>query len=538
VLDLPRERWTFTHALRRQAAARGDETYCAFDDGRSLSYKTLDEQSNRLAAGLASLGIGPHDRVALIAPNSEEFLLTMHGVHKRRAVLVPISTELRGDFLTHQLSNCEPALVVVHADHLSTIAACWPSALTGGRTVVIGAGERPAYRDFSELLSAASVGDEAVLVPEGRDVALILYTSGTTGRSKGVLMPHAHCFLFGALFARALWLDANDRFLVTMPMFHVNALLMSLGACLISGMRAEVVKRFSASRWLADVRRSGATATNALGVMPEFILGQPPAPDDATHSLRRMMAVPISKQWGAAFEARFGVQLIQVYGMTECNIVSIGDRADPLQPGCAGPIVADHFDVAIRDPSSWERLPSGAIGEIVVRPHDPSCFMQGYFRMEAESAAAWRDGWFRTGDAGWMDERGRLHFVDRIRDTVRRRGENISSFEVEQVLNAHPDVAESAVVGVKVADAGDEDEVKAVLVAARVGVTPEELVEWCRPRMPRHAVPRFIEFVSALEKTPTGKVRKQALREAGVNAATWDREAVERARRPVDKGKP
>jgi crotonobetaine/carnitine-CoA ligase len=530
VLDLPRELWTLTHVLQRQAAARGDETYCAFDDGCSLSYRTLDEQSDRLAVGLASFGIGPRDRVALIAPNSGEFLLTMHGVHKRRAVLVPISTELRGDFLTHQLSNCEPALIVVHADHLSTIEACWPSGLARVRTVVIGAGEMHTSHGFSELLAAAPAGEDAVLAPEGRDIALILYTSGTTGRSKGVMMPHAHCFLFGALLARALWLSADDRFLVTMPMFHVNGLLMSLGACLITGMRAEVVKRFSASRWLADVRRSGATATNALGVMPEFILSQPPATEDATHSLRRMMAVPISEQWGAAFEQRFDVQLIQVYGMTECNIVAIGNRADPLEPGCAGPIVSDHFDVAIRDPSSWERLPTGAIGEIVVRPHDASCFMQGYFRMEVESAAAWRDGWFRTGDAGWMDARGRLHFVDRIRDAVRRRGENISSFEVEQVLNAHPGVAESAVIGVKVTGAGDEDEVKAVLVPAGAGITPEDLIEWCRPRMPRHAVPRFIEFVPALEKTPTGKVRKQALREAGVTAATWDREAA-------DKGK-
>lgn len=534
MLRLPREAWTFTHALQVQAAAREHETYCSFRDDRSFSYRALQDESDRLAAGLAGLGVGPGDRVAIVAQNSPEFLLTMHGVHKRRAVLVPINTELRGDFLTHQLRNCEPKLIVADASLLETIGEAWPRELAAPRIAVIGGDGGARKLAFADLLAAAPSDDGLTLRPRGEDLAIILYTSGTTGPAKGVLMPHAHCFLFGALLSRALWLGPGDRFLVTMPMFHVNALLMSLGACLVTGIPAEVVGRFSASRWLEDVKRSGATATNALGIMPEFILKQPAGGEDRAHSLRRMMAVPISQEWGATFEERFGVRLVQVYGMTECNIVSIGDPADPLEPGCAGPIVEEHFDVAIRDPVSWESLPWGAVGEIAVRPRDRNCFMQGYFRMPGETAAAWRDGWFRTGDAGRIDAAGRLHFVDRIRDCIRRRGENISSFEIEQVLNASPHVAESAVFGVKVAGAGGEDEVKACIVPSGVAPAPEAIIEWCRPRMPRHALPRFLEFVAALDKTPTGKIRKQALREAGATPATWDREAAEGPRRPAE----
>jgi crotonobetaine/carnitine-CoA ligase len=289
-----------------------------------------------------------------------------------------------------------------------------------------------------------------------------------------------------------------------------------------------VTERFRATSWLEEVRAARATVTNGLGVIPEFIFRQPPTARDRDHRLRLMMAVPIAAEWGAAFEERFGVPFMQGFGMTECNIVAYTRPGDALVPGCAGYPLAEWFEVGIVDPDTDAPLPAGRTGEIVVRPKVPGCVMAGYFRMPDKTVEAWRNLWFHTGDAGRLDDLGRLHYVDRLKDCIRRRGENISSFEVEQVLNAHPAVAESAVVGIKVPGAGGEDEVKAYVVpAAGMTVAPVELLDWCTPRMPYFAVPRFVEIVAGeLAKTPTGKLQKAALREAGVTAATWDCEVV------------
>jgi crotonobetaine/carnitine-CoA ligase len=212
--------------------------------------------------------------------------------------------------------------------------------------------------------------------------------------------------------------------------------------------------------------------------------------------------------------------------MTECNIPCYSDPADPSEPGCAGGVLPE-FELQVVDPETDEPRPPRAVGEIVVRPREPSAFMAGYFREPQKTVEAWRNLWFHTGDAGWLDERGRLHFVDRIKDCIRRRGENISSFEVEQCLNAHPAVAESAVVGVKVPGAGGEDEVLAV-VALREGacIDPAALLDWCAPRMPRFAVPRFVLAADQLDKTATGKIRKQVYKDPSTLTGAWDREAA------------
>jgi crotonobetaine/carnitine-CoA ligase len=296
---------------------------------------------------------------------------------------------------------------------------------------------------------------------------------------------------------------------------------------LYAGTSIYCVERFSPSRWLDDVRASGATVTNALGVMPEFIFRTPPTPFDRDHSLRQIMAVPIAAEWGEAFEQRFGVKIVQGYGMTECNIPCYTGPDDPLLPGCAGRVQDEYFEVRIVDPATDEPLPQGEVGEIIVRPKEPGCFMAGYFRMLEKTVEAWRNLWFHTGDAGRFDAAGRLFFVDRIKDCIRRRGENISAFEVEQVLNAHPWVAESAVIGVKTAGAGGEEEVKACLVVEPGSeIDNVALLDYCVERMPRYAVPRFVELVEELSKTATGKVQKQGMRDAGVTHETWDREVV------------
>jgi crotonobetaine/carnitine-CoA ligase len=529
---VPRSERTLLHSLRGWARERPDAPFLDFEDGPLLTFGTLDGRSDAMAVAMARRGVAAGERVFALLRNRAEVLVAMFAAHKLGAIFVPINTELRGAFLEHQFRDADPAMVLCEGDLLTAFADV---TAPGHRVTTVGVvgepGGRPAVFAGAEHVDLAALEAEPdVLLPRHEpgpaEIACIMYTSGTTGPSKGVLMPHAHLWMFGHGARRALRLTAADRYYICMPLFHANALLMQVGGALLVGAAAYIVRRFSPTRWLDDVRRSGATVTNGLGVIPEFIFRTSPTPHDREHRLRAMMAIPIAAEWGQAFQERFGVPFLQGYGMTECNIPCYTDPAESSEPGCAGYVLPE-FELQVVDPETDEPRPTRAVGEIVVRPREPFAFMAGYFRAPEKTVEAWRNLWFHTGDAGWLDERGRLHFVDRIKDCIRRRGENISSFEVEQCLNAHPAVAESAVVGVKVAGAGGEDEVLAI-VTPREGaaVDPAALLDWCVPRMPRFAVPRFVLTADRLDKTATGKIRKQMYKEPAVLAGAWDREAA------------
>ena len=237
--------------------------------------------------------------------------------------------------------------------------------------------------------------------------------------------------------------------------------------------------------------------------------------------------MPIAPEWGAAFQQRFNTRLLELYGMTECNIPTYMPYDGGLRDHSCGKVLDEWFEMAIVDPDTDEELPPDTVGEMVVRPKEPWTFMAGYHAMPEKTVEAWRNFWFHTGDAGWRDAEGYFYFIDRMKDCIRRRGENISSYEIEQVLNDHPAVAESAAVAVKSSFAGGEDEVKAcVLLRPGMQLQPENLLDYCQERMPYFAVPRYVEFISDMPKTPTEKLRKHVLREAGVTPATWDREAA------------
>ncbi|HUJ74274.1 MAG TPA: AMP-binding protein, partial [bacterium] len=321
--------------------------------------------------------------------------------------------------------------------------------------------QRLELRPFADLLRE---GPPVAVPVSYRDVGTIMYTSGTTGPSKGVLMPHAHMFLFARGEVDALRLTPADVYYICMPLFHANALFMQLYATLIAGGRCCIVPGFSASRWLDDVRLYGATVTNTLGVMTEFVFRQPPRPEDRQHRLRAMCAVPAPPEIAAAFRERFGVPLLEGYGMTEVNIPAHMRLDTPYRPGSAGPVAEEYFQVRIVDPDSDEELPRGTVGEIVVRPRVPYAFMAGYNGMPEKTVEAWRNFWFHTGDAGRMDADGYLYFVDRLKDAIRRRGENVSSYEIERVVAEHPAVEEVAAVAVKSLLPGGEDDIKVCVV--------------------------------------------------------------------------
>jgi crotonobetaine/carnitine-CoA ligase len=436
---------------------------------------------------------------------------------------------LKGAFLEHQLRVTQPRVLFVDAALRQAFETVELAGIDVEATVSIG-GVAPALPGTQnhrfEDLSATTARPQDCLEATPYTVCTIMFTSGTTGPAKGVMMPHGHCFYNGLIAMRRTRLTAADIMYISMPLFHGTASLLQLYASLQAGASAYIVRRFSASAWLSDVRVSQATVTYAAGVMAEFILKQPERDDDADNSLRLVWSVPVSKVWGRSFEVRFGVRILQAYGMTELCVPVWGDLDEPLEPGCAGEVVRDFWDVRIVDPETDEALGTDEVGEIVGRPKEPGVFMAGYFGMPEKTVEAWRTLWFHTGDAGYFDHRGRLFYVDRIRDRIRRRGENISAFEVEGVLGSHPGVRQCAVIGVKVPGAGGEDEVMAYVVPHSPGLSEVELLDWCVPRMPRYAVPRFIALVDFIEQTPTGKVRKQELRERGVKPNVWDRESV------------
>ncbi|HCJ85956.1 MAG TPA: ATP-dependent acyl-CoA ligase [Acidimicrobiaceae bacterium] len=533
---LPRERWTLVEAVRHQARAQGEREFLSFENGERLSFAEFDRLTDCLATALADLGLTAGDRILGLLTNSKEFMITMIATHKLRAVFVPVNTELRGGFLEHQIINSSPRMIVVDDNLMGRFSSFDPSE-TGIETVV-GVGDESSP-DISKLGLLAEVSQvrmdslldttpntEKLADPSPSDVCTIMYTSGTTGPSKGVLMPQGHCYLFALGIVAAMELTEQDRYFCCMPLFHANGLFMQVYASLLAGSSCHVTKRFSVTDWLNIVREENVTVTNALGVMPEFIFRSPPSPSDRDHKMTRILAIPVAEEWGVAMQERFGVKLRQGFGMTEVNMVAYSDLDDPVMSGCAGPPLSDFFEVIIADPDSDVELPRDQVGEILVRPKIPFCFNVGYFKMPDKTVEAWRNLWFHTGDAGRMDSEGRLFFVDRIKDRIRRRGENISSYELEQTLNEYPGVIESAAVGLRVPGAGGEDEIKAVIAINGPSPDPEAFLDWCVPRMPRHTVPRYLEFVAELDKTASGKIRKQAIRDAGVTENTWDRESI------------
>lgn len=536
-MELPNESWTLVDLTRAQAKEQPDAPFLSFSDDEDLTFGEFDRASDRVATALADLGVGEGDRVLGLLTNSRAFVVLMLAVHKRRATFVPVNTELKGSFLEHQVHNSEPRVIAVDAELASLFDRVDTSRIELEAVIVVG-DSRTALPtsltssrrlDYAEL-EATETNSAASLTPQPHDVCTIMYTSGTTGPSKGVLMPQAHCYLFAVGAAQVMELTRDDRYFICMPLFHANGLFMQLFPTLLAGCSAHVTKRFSVSSWLGEVIEQEATVTNALGVMPEFIFRSDADARDRQHKLRRVMAIPVAEEWPDAFEARFGVKIVQGFGMTEINMVAYSDPTEPVEAGCAGYVMADHFELIIADPETDAELPVGAVGEILVRPRTPFCFNVGYFKMADKTVEAWRNLWFHTGDAGRLDERGRLHFVDRIKDRIRRRGENVSSYELEQVLNDHPAVLESAAVGVKVEGAGGEEEIKAVLAVAGSPPDPVEFLDWCVERMPRYTVPRYLQFVDELDKTASGKIRKQALRDEGIGdqagVNVWDRESI------------
>ena len=356
--------------------------------------------------------------------------------------------------------------------------------------------------------------------PAYHDLVAVMYTSGTTGPSKGVMVTHAHAYEYALGVAELLELKAGDIYYNPLPLFHIAGQWAAVYACLIAGATVVVSGKFSLERFWSEVREHRCTCTFLLGAMANWLYRQPARDDDHDNPMQRLLVVPLLTEI-EDFKQRFGVKVSTTWGSTEINVPTRSSFTLANNKTC-GWVTEDRYEVRIVDENDQE-LPPGQAGEAVVRSKEPWILMAGYWNNPEATARAWRNQWVHTGDMLMKDEQGNLYFVDRTKDAIRRRGENISSMEVENEINAHEDVLECAVV--PVASEYTEQEVMAVIVPKHgAAIDPLELIRFLEPRMAHFMLPRYIDLVEALPKTATGKIQKFALRERGLTPTTWDRE--------------
>lgn len=494
----------------------------------------LDEEAGRWARRLAGLGVHPEATVATMLPNCLQAVAVWLGIARLGAIEVPGNLAYRGPFLDHYLRNSGAKVAIVDP----TVAEQVARAEGGGalETIVV-IGEPPAGVGrrivASDSLVEASV-DEPARIPEVDEIATIMYTSGTTGDSKGVLVSWSqiHESALGWMPVGGTEPDGsshtdiyrrqNEAYYSPFP-FHHMAARAPIHMMALLGGRIVMRTSFKTQAFWTDVREHRCTSTELLGTMALFLHRQPPQPDDADNPLRFVLMVPVVQELDD-FCSRFGVRTYTCYNMTELSIplVSAGFELANLR-SCGR--VRDGYACRIVDKHD-RPVPTGEVGELIVRAEEPGALMSGYWRLPEATVAAWRNLWFHTGDGFRQDEDGNFYFVDRLKDTIRRRGENISSIELERVINSHPAVLESAAVGVP-SEYGEEEVKIVVVLREDARVTEAELLAEVTGSMPEYMLPRYVEIVEILPKTPTEKVRKAPLRENWNNERTWDRRASE-----------
>ena len=518
------------HLIAQHATDVPDRPAMLDVDGQQATYRELQDTYRTWSDALRRVGVQPGDTVVTMLPNSFLSYEVWLGVAWLGAIEVPVNNGYLGDMLRYLVHDSRAEVLVIAArfvDRLAEVAA----DLDRLHTVVVPDGEPGGdltALPFRVLTGAEALGPagpaDDLPGPDPWDTAALIYTSGTTGPSKGVLVPWVELHTFATMTPEGMLGDGGGYYTVY-PAFHVSgksAIYMS------ARYRGHIVVResFSLTEFWSDIRRHGIRAAGLVGPMAALLMLAEPQPDDADSPLESVYMGPLIPQV-EEFKARFGVRVGTGFGMTEIGVPFGSPGFDLANSTSCGRLREGppHYDARIVDQHDLE-VPVGQVGELVVRSGEPWAITPGYFHQPERTAEAWRNGWFHTGDAFRCDEDGNYYFVDRMKDAIRRRGENISSFEVEALVNQHPGVQECAAVAVP-SELG-EDEIKVLVVGAGgQPLDPSELIEFLEPRMPRFMLPRYVEVVPALPKTDaTFRTRKVELRDAGVTASTWDREAL------------
>lgn len=517
------------YLVDRWAKERPDKTHLVFQDGEEWTFAELRRRTVAIAAGLQKLGCQRGDRIAVWLPNGREATIIFYAINYIGAVFVPFNTAYRGNLLEHVLANSDARVIVVHPGLMERLNEVNLAKLE--HAIVTTDQPFPNVRLSTSRFGDLN-GEEADLRPldspiEPWDIQSIIYTSGTTGPSKGVLSSYLHLFTNAGPESWPM-VGEDDRYMTAGPIFHTSG-MGPLFVMLARGASVAMLENFSTDTFWDMVRKTQSTMTFLLGVMATFLIKQPPSQDDRAHPLRMAIMVPFTDD-APAFRERFGVDIYTIFNMTEISSPIVSE-ANPVKRGTCGR-VRPGVEVRLVDAHDCE-VPVGEVGEMLVRADRPWAMFSGYNNNPVATAQSWMNGWFHTGDAFRLDQDGYYYFVDRVKDAIRRRGENISSFEVEVELCAHPDVRECAAIGVP--SEVSEDEVMVVLapVPGRAIDLPS-LAEFLIERMAHFMVPRYFRVLDELPKTPSSKVLKGDLRKEGVTADTWDREAAGiRVRRDV-----
>jgi crotonobetaine/carnitine-CoA ligase len=523
--EYPEHERVLTHILEDKARTHENKVVFQFRD-YPITFGELNERINKAANGFRKLGIKKGDKVAMMLPNCPEFLYAWFGLNKIGAVEVPINLALKGSGLAYQLTQSDSIALVADTKYMENVRAV-EDELKGIRHTVLYGGEggtmpaplrRGEQLTFKELLANPATAPKAEI--GFKDITTIMYTSGTTGPSKGVLMSNHYWYEVWAECVKYSRYTEDDVLYTGLPFFHGNAQGITVGPAILADAKAVVVERFSASRLWEDIRKYECTEFNYIGGVIPILLKQPARDDDGDNPVRIAVGAAASKEAMIEFERRFKLKMLEVYGMTECYCC-LANPYDETRPGsCGKPITG--WSVKLVDDDDNEVQP-GDLGEFVARPERMWLGTNGYYNKPVETLEFFQNFWMHTGDLGTRDQDGYFYFVDRKKQAIRRRGENISSFEVEAVINSLPAVLESCAVGVP-SDVGEE-EVKVVIVLKEgQQATPEEIIRWCEPRMAYFAIPRYIAIRPELPKTPSERVEKYKLKKEGITSDCWDRE--------------
>jgi carnitine-CoA ligase len=500
--------------------------------GHAFSAREVHARACRIANGLIELGVRPGDRVASLLENSPEAMLFWWGVLQAGAVAVPVNTAYKGEYLRHQLADSGSRVLFVQGDLADRAAAVVPDLPELGSVVTVGDpnAEIGGARTLAwEALQRSDARDPGVAVRPA-DLATFIYTGGTTGPSKGCMLSHNYHAVLAEQIGICWRRGAEDVVWTPLPLFHFNAIVTALLGTLLYGGRAAIYGRFSVSNFWPEMNRVGATITSTLGTMAYLLAHDEDRPEmprsgapEANRTLRLMGAAPLPVEVDRILRQRFGIATFSgAYGTTEASLVSWQPPGVDNKPNAAGVVNREYFDVRIFDDDDAE-LPHGSEGEIVLRPRRPQAMFEGYWCNPAATVGASRNWWYHTGDIGRIDEDDYLFFVDRKADYLRRRGENVSSFEVERILMRHGALADVAVHAVPSPLTEDDLKVTATLEAG-ASLCEADLFRWCIDELPYFALPRYIEFRAELPRSPVGRVLKRVLRDEGVTDATWDAE--------------
>jgi crotonobetaine/carnitine-CoA ligase len=510
---------TLNSALERAVATWPERTFLRIDQ-TDVTFAEFNSSVGRLAAGLANVGVRRGDRVCVFMKNSLACEHTWFATNRLGAVWAPINTDFRGVGLKSVVEIAEPKLLICDADLRAELASALPDAFT---VPILTYGDTSAAPDH-RLEDCYRTDLAPVEAVSYFDSSALLFTSGTTGRSKAALLSHRYFVSQASIAIVDFGLHEYDVLYCPFPLFHADATALTTVPALLLGCVAAIGRRFSASGFWTEVRETKATVFDFMGATLSILRKAEPRPDDADNPVRLAWGVPVP-DWAPEFEKRFGLQIIEVYGSVEAN-VPVVQRFDQMRVvGSCGRVIPE-FDVIAADDHDQE-VPGGEIGELLVRPRIPYTTMTEYFGMPEATVNAGRNFWFHSGDLGRIDADGNVYFEGRTKEAIRRRGENISAFEVEEGILQNPGIVECAVIGVP-SDLTEEDVKACVVLRPGVTLSEREILEHCQRVLGRFQIPRYIEVMDALPKTPTGKLEKYRLKEEAFTSRTWDRETKQR----------